>query len=123
VPASFRVICRVHPKLACACCDAIVQAPAKSRPVDRRIAAPGLLTHVLEAKFADHLSLYRQSIIYVHEGVNLDHALLASWVGAASALLSPLVDAITACAGGIEPACRRYAYPGTSSVSVRSAPN
>jgi len=94
VPASFRVIRHVRPKLACACCDAIVQAPAPSRPIERGIAGAGLLAHVLVAKFADHLPLYRQSVIYAREGVDLDRALLASWVGAASALLRPLVDAI-----------------------------
>ncbi len=94
VPASFRVIRHVRPKLACSCCDAIVQAPAPSRPIERGIAGPGLLAHILVAKFADHLPLYRQSVIYAREGVDLDRALLASWVGAASALLRPLVDAI-----------------------------
>ncbi len=94
VPASFRVIRHVRPKLACGCCDAIVQAPAPSRPIARGIAAPGLLAHVLVAKFADHLPLYRQSVIYAREGVELHRALLASWVGAASALLRPLVEAI-----------------------------
>ena len=93
-PASFRVIRHVRPKLACGCCDAIVQAPAPSRPIERGIAGPGLLAHVLVAKFADHLPLYRQSVIYAREGVDLDRALLASWVGAACALLRPLVDAI-----------------------------
>jgi transposase len=87
VPASFRVIRHVRPKLACGCCDAIVQAPAPSRPIERGIAGPGLLAHVLVAKFADHLPLYRQSVIYAREGVDLDRALLARWVGAASALL------------------------------------
>ncbi|NVD97725.1 IS66 family transposase zinc-finger binding domain-containing protein [Massilia sp. BJB1822] len=33
VPASFRVIRHVRPKLACACCDAIVQAQAASRVI------------------------------------------------------------------------------------------
>jgi transposase len=94
VPASFRVIRHVRPKLACGCCDAIVQAPAPSRPIERGIAGPGLLAHVLVAKFADHLPLYRQSVIYAREGVDLDRALLASWVGAASSLLRPLVDAL-----------------------------
>lgn len=94
VPASFRVIRHVRPKLACGCCDAIVQAPAPGRPIERGIAGPGLLAHLLVAKFADHLPLYRQSVIYAREGVDLDRALLASWVGAASALLRPLVDAI-----------------------------
>src|SRR5450830_1587319 len=93
-PASFRVIRHVRPKLACKCCDTIVQAPAPSRPIERGIAGPGLLAHVLVAKFADHLPLYRQSVIYAREGIDLDRALLASWVGAASALLRPLVDAI-----------------------------
>lgn len=94
VPASFRVIRHVRPKLACSCCDAIVQAPAPGRPIERGIAGPGLLAHVLVAKFADHLPLYRQAVIYARDGVDLDRALLASWVGAASALLRPLVDAI-----------------------------
>jgi transposase len=40
------------------------------------------------------LPLYRQSVIYAREGVDLERALLANWVGAASALLRPLVDAI-----------------------------
>ena len=93
-PASFRVVRHVRPKLACACCDTIVQAAAPSRPIERGIAGPGLLAHVLVAKFADHLPLYRQSAIYAREGVNLDRALLASWMGATSALLRPLVDAI-----------------------------
>ncbi len=94
VPASFRVIRHVRPKLACSCCDVIVQAPAPSRPIERGIAGPGLLAQILVAKFADHLPLYRQSVIYNRDGVDLDRALLASWVGAASALLRPLVDAI-----------------------------
>lgn len=94
VPASFRVVRHVRPKLACSCCDTIVQAPAPSRPIERGMAGPGLLAHILVAKFADHLPLYRQSVIYAREGVELDRALLASWVGAASALLRPLIDAI-----------------------------
>ena len=94
VPASFRVIRHVRPKLACTCCDHIAQAPAPSRPIVRGFAGPGLLAHVLVAKFCDHLPLYRQSVIYAREGVDLDRALLADWVGASSALLDPLVDAL-----------------------------
>ena len=94
VPASFRVIRHARPKLACTCCDHIAQAPAPSRPIVRGFAGPGLLAHVLVAKFCDHLPLYRQSVIYAREGVDLDRALLADWVGASSALLDPLVDAL-----------------------------
>ncbi len=47
VPASFKVIRHVRPKLSCAGCDCIVQAPAPSRPIERGLAGPGLLAHVL----------------------------------------------------------------------------
>jgi transposase len=94
VPASFRVVRHVRPKLACTRCDRIVQSPAPSRPIARGLAGPGLLAHVLVAKYADHLPLYRQSAIYGREGVELDRSTLADWVGGASALLRPLVDAL-----------------------------
>jgi len=41
--------------MCCAGCDRIVQAPAPSRPIDRGMAGPGLLAHVLTAKFADYV--------------------------------------------------------------------
>jgi transposase len=94
MPASFRVIRHIRPKMTCTCCDCIVQAPAPSRPIERGLAGPGLLAHVVVSKFADHLPLYRQSVIYAREGVELDRALLADWVGASAALLRPLVEAI-----------------------------
>ena len=94
VPARFKVIRCVRPKLACASCDAIVQAPAPSRPIERGIAGSGLLAHVLVGKYADHLPLYRQSEIYARVGVDLDRSLLADWVGRASELLAPLADAL-----------------------------
>lgn len=69
IPASFKVVRHVRPKLACAACDHIAQAAAPSRPIPRSIAGPALLAHVLVSKFCDHLPLYRQSAIYV-PGVN-----------------------------------------------------
>ena len=36
------------PKLSCAGCERIVQAAAPSRPIERGLAGPGLLAHVLE---------------------------------------------------------------------------
>jgi transposase len=94
VPASFKVIRQVRPKLCCTGCDVIVQAPAPIRPIDRGMAGPGLLAHVLTSKFADHLPLYRQSEIYAREGVELDCSTLAKWVGEASHLLVQLVEAL-----------------------------
>jgi len=94
VRACFKVIRHVRPKLSCEACDRIVQAPAPSRPIDRGLAGPGLLAHVLVSKYADHVPLYRQSEIYAREGVDLDRSTLAGWVGATSELLTPLVQAV-----------------------------
>src|SRR5439155_5778126 len=74
VPASFKVIRPVRPKLACARCDKIVQAEAPPRPIARGMAGPGLLAHVLVSKYCDHLPWYRQAEIYAREGVELDRA-------------------------------------------------
>ena len=94
VPASFIVIRHVRPKLSCTKCDHIVQAAAPTRPIERGVAGPGLLAHVLVSKYADHLPLYRQSEIYARYGVELERSTLADWVGGTSELLDPLVEAL-----------------------------
>ncbi|GAC1538300.1 MAG: hypothetical protein NVS2B4_18370 [Ramlibacter sp.] len=61
VPSRFKVIRHVRPKFACVACESIFQAAAPSRPIARGVAGPGLLAHVLLAKYCDHQPLYRQS--------------------------------------------------------------
>ncbi|MEF9898071.1 MAG: IS66 family transposase [Pseudomonas sp.] len=94
VPARFKVIRHVRPKLVCRCCEHIAQVPAPSRPIARGLAGPGLLAHVLVSKFVDHLPLYRQSEIYAREGVGLERSTLVDWVGQSSQLLRPLINAL-----------------------------
>jgi transposase len=94
VPAYFKVIRHVRPKLSCTGCDCIVQAPAASRPIARGLAGPGLLAHVLISKYCDHQPLYRQSEIYARAGMELERSTLADWVGGTSHLLEPLVEAL-----------------------------
>jgi transposase len=94
IPECFKVIRHVRPKFNCMGCDRVVQAPAPSRPIERGLAGPGLLAHVIVSKFSDHLPLYRQSEIYARQGVEISRSTLAGWVGSASDLLSPLVDAM-----------------------------
>ena len=96
VPARFKVIRHVRPKLSCRACSTVVQAPAPSRPLVRSFAGAGLLAHVLVSKYADHLPLYRQAQIYARDGVQLERSTLADWVGGASALLKPLIEAFGA---------------------------
>ena len=94
IPGTFKVLRHVRPKLSCAHCARVIQLPAPSRPIERALPAAGLLAQVIVAKYADHCPLYRQQGIYRRAGVELDRATLAEWVGGASWLLDPLVDAL-----------------------------
>jgi transposase len=94
VPARFRVIQHVRPKLACPACERIVQLAAPSRPIERGMAGASLLAHVLVSKYADHLPLYRQTQIYAREGVELERSTMADWVAGCFWLIDPLVNAL-----------------------------
>ncbi len=96
VPASFRVIRHVRPRFVCKDCDAVVEADVPSLPIERGKPGPGLIAHVLTAKFCDHLPLYRQSEIYARESVALARSTLADWVGRSAALMRPLIEALRA---------------------------
>ena len=91
MPAQFRVIVTRRPKYACRACEEVVlQAPAPARLVEGGIPTEATVAHVLVAKYADHLPLYRQAQIYARQGVNLDRSTLADWVGKAAFLLRPV---------------------------------
>ena len=96
IPGSFRVTRHVRPKMSCRCCENITQAPVPSLPIERGLAGPGLLAHVLVGKFCDHLPLYRQVEIFARSGVDLDRSTLADWVGQTARLLRPLIEAVGA---------------------------
>lgn len=94
VPGRFIVNRIVRPRMACSCCEQFQQAQLPSRPIERGRPGPGLIAHVLVSKYADHLPLYRQSQIYARESLELERSTLADWVGKATALLTPLAEAI-----------------------------
>jgi len=94
VPARFKVIRHVRPKLACVACQAIFQAAAPSRPIARGVAGPALLANVLVSKFCDHLPLHRLARIHARDGVCFDPSTYVGWVEQCHALLEPLVAAL-----------------------------
>src|SRR5258707_1896493 len=60
VPEHFKVIRQVRPKLACACCDKIVQAEAASPPIARGMAGARLVAPGLVLEYVEHMPFYRQ---------------------------------------------------------------
>lgn len=93
IPAQFRVIVTVRPKYACRTCETgVVQALAPAHLIEGGLPTEALIAHVLVAKYADHLPLYRQAQIYARSGLDLDRSTLAGWVGRAAFHLAPVVD-------------------------------
>src|SRR5258706_7295580 len=90
VPARLRIIRICRPRYGCRACGTIHQAAAPERPIAKGLATPGLLAHVLVAKYCDHLPLYRQSQIIARQSVEIDRSTLANWVGGACWWLEPL---------------------------------
>ena len=91
VPAQLRVLVVRRPKYACRSCEeAVVQAPAPARLIEGGLPTEATVAHVVVAKYADHLPLYRQAQIYARQGIALDRSTLADWTGRAAWLLKPL---------------------------------
>ena len=92
VAAKLEVVETVRVKKSCRRCERIAQRPAPSRPVLRGMAGPGLLAHILVAKFDDHLPLYRQGEILARLGADIPRSTLIDWCGQAAAVLRPCAD-------------------------------
>src|SRR5215217_2988138 len=91
VPAQLRVRVIRRPRYGCrACEEAVVEASSPERPITGGMATEALLAHVLVAKYADFLPLYRQAGIFARQGIELDRSTLCDWVGRACWWLEPL---------------------------------
>src|SRR3954449_2247799 len=91
VPAQLQVKVIRRPRYGCrACEEGVMQAPAPERPITGGMATEALLAHVLVAKYADFLPLYRQAQIFARQGIELDRSTLCDWVGRACWWLEPL---------------------------------
>ncbi len=96
VPRRWKVVQTVREKFVCRACETISQPPAPFHAIARGRAGPELLATILDAKFAQHLPLNRQSETFAREGIEIDTSTMADWVGACTATLSPLVALIRA---------------------------
>jgi transposase len=98
-PARFFVLRTVRKSYACPRCDpAVVPAEQRLRtagpeqvgPLARGLCGPGLLAHVITAKFADHTPLHRQAIQLARAGLAVARSTLGDWLAGAADLLDPL---------------------------------
>ena len=96
IPKQFYRERHIYPKYACKDChcqnQTLVQASTPAQIIDKSIATPELLAHILISKYADHQPLYRQHLIYGRSGVYLSDSTMADWVGRCGVALDPLVQ-------------------------------
>ena len=93
-PGVFTVERHIRGKWVCDQCETLIQEPVPAQVIDKGIPTAGLLAHVMIAKFADHLPLYRQESIFGRAGLVIARSTLAQWVGNCGVQLQPLVDAL-----------------------------
>ena len=94
IPRQWKVIQHVREKMTCRDCESISEPPAPFHVIPRGWAGPSLLAMLLFEKFGQHQPLNRQAERYAREGVPLALSTLADQVGAACAVLKPLLERI-----------------------------
>lgn len=95
VPASFYVIEHAQLKYACkGCQEGVVVGEKPAQPIEKSLAGPGLLAHVITSKYCDHLPLYRQEGILRRHGVELSRKTLCDWVIRSAFVVEPVVEAM-----------------------------
>jgi transposase len=96
IPARLKVIRHIRPKLSCRACETIIQAPSPDLPIEKGRPGPRLVANVVVSKYLDGLPLYRQSAILAREGIEIERATLADWVGHVAWWVMPLAQMIGA---------------------------
>lgn len=94
IPARLFVRRFLREKLACprGCDQSVVTADKPLEVIEKGLAGPGLIAHVITAKYADHLPLYRLEGIFARHGIELSRSTLCDWMAGAAELARPLVE-------------------------------
>ena len=94
LPSQMKVIRYVRPIYACRACQMITQAPAPDLPILKGYAGPGLISWIAISKYCDGLPLYRLSNMLAREGIEIERAVMADWMGHVAWWIDPLVELI-----------------------------
>jgi transposase len=103
VPAKLTVIEHVRLKYACPACEQqaapdgpqIRTAEKPLAPIEKGLAAPGLLAYVIVSKYGDHLPLHRLEHILERHGVEIARSTMCDWMAQSATALSPLYELMT----------------------------
>lgn len=96
VPGYFRRQVHVRETLACACGEYIVTAPCPDKSTDKTRYGPGFIAHLLTAKCADSIPLYRLEKQYARAGVPIARSTMTDLFHRNAELLEPLSSRLLA---------------------------
>lgn len=68
----------------------VKQHPPIDGPIDKCLAEPGLLAHIIVEKYEHHSPLYRQEVKYERMGVEINRTTMAGWAARCAEVLKPL---------------------------------
>ena len=74
----------------------VVIGELPTRPLEKAMAGPGLLTQIVIDKYVDHLPLYRQMQRFERTGLKIPYSTITDWVSATCRLILPLYEALKA---------------------------
>jgi len=100
VPAKLTVIEHVRLKYACCACEQdaaesgpqIIAAEKPLLPIEKGLAAPGLLAYVIVSKYADHTPLHRLERILERHDIQISRSTTCDWMAACAETLQPLYN-------------------------------
>jgi transposase len=99
-PAKVFVRQEIRKKYVCRACEAaaaetgpqIAIAEKPSSPIEKGLAAPGLLAQIIVSKYADHNPLHRLERILGRHDIQISRSTTCDWMAACAATLRPLYD-------------------------------
>ncbi len=99
-PAKVKVIEHVRLKYMCKACEQsaaedgpqIATAEKPLSPIEKGLAAPGLLSYVIVSKYADSLPLHRLEKIFERNSIDIARSTMCDWMRQSAEALRPLHD-------------------------------
>jgi transposase len=86
IPSKIQVIRNIRYKYACKNCEGVDDdgptvsiARMPEHIIPKSMATPGLIAHVLTAKFVDALPFYRQEKLFIRMGIEIPRATMCNW--------------------------------------------
>jgi len=100
IPAKVKVIEHIRLTYGCPQCEKevspegpqIVTAAKPPQPIEKGLAAPGLLSYVIVSKYGDHLPMHRMERILQRHGIEIARSTMCDWAAQCADLLGPLYD-------------------------------